>query len=751
MNSDKFNEIFNEITKTSIFKDISQESLRNNIDFIKEVELNKGDYLFCKHDKSDNAYLIIKGNLFIPEINIYTSESELIGEIGVILEEPREFTAKASSFCRLIVIKGKSFLKILESNQKIFNRIISVLNSRLKENSVLNCFLNYNVKSNSRMHNELKRDMKEFVLKKIKRGETVFLEGSTGDRLHLLVHGKLHIWKEENNKKNTLAYVNSGELIGESALFGDMVHMASVTAVRDSTLVEISSNYFKKLLEHFPEFTVQLLKKSISRLQKESQEFSHKTLIPKTIAIIPLSKTLPDQEIIGSIIDQLKSLNKKVVVVSDELVTNKSFYNDFKESELTNCLFDIIDSKLINLEKEFDFVILPGHQKDTLWTKYCINNSDEVLFVADADDSPSLSVTEKNLIDYRSSHCPATRLLLFHFEKKTLPSGTKHWLKPRKLLLHHHIRWDQRNNDLGRVSRFIANEAIGVVLSGGGVKGFAHGGAVTALRELGIPIDAVGGTSIGSIAAGLVAIGKNSDELYKLTKEAALEGMRSDFTCPITSLLAGKYVMNYLKKIFLSTQIEDLWIPFFSVSTNLTIGDIYISQDGSLVDAVLSSMSIPGVYPPFILDNGEVLVDGGIIDNFPMDIIQELFRIEKIIGVDVASKSSLLTVYKSKDYYAPAWKILWNYLFKQKTTVLPNIFAVLLNAVTAGSGFYKKMNKKDFPKRIIIYPKQDEIQFYETDKNKESFRSGYEAVKKNVNILIEKGILKNKQPYTDRN
>jgi NTE family protein len=173
------------------------------------------------------------------------------------------------------------------------------------------------------------------------------------------------------------------------------------------------------------------------------------------------------------------------------------------------------------------------------------------------------------------------------------------------------------------------------VLGGGGAKSFAQIGVIKALNEFNIPFDAVGGTSMGSLIAGLASMGLDADKISDICCEYIVKNNpMMDFTFPFISMIRAKKYSNRLRSFFKNMQIEDLLIPYFAVATNITRSSIEVMDRGPLWEAVRASTSLPGYVPPFY-KKGELLVDGGLMNNVPADIMKNrgYFR---IIAVDVA-------------------------------------------------------------------------------------------------------------------
>jgi lysophospholipid hydrolase len=202
-------------------------------------------------------------------------------------------------------------------------------------------------------------------------------------------------------------------------------------------------------------------------------------------------------------------------------------------------------------------------------------------------------------------------------------------------------------SDFSRLSRRLLSRSIGLVLGGGGAKGLAHVGVIRALEEAGIPIDMVGGTSIGAFVSGLYARENDHVSVFGRTKSictAMASTWRTilDLTYPITAMTTGNEFNRGIWGAFGDSQIEDCWLPYFAVTTNITYSREEVHQQGYIWRYVRASMSLSGYLPP-ICDNGSMLMDGGYLNNVPADVIRKLGA-QVIIAVDVGGLYSTAPV-----------------------------------------------------------------------------------------------------------
>lgn len=175
-------------------------------------------------------------------------------------------------------------------------------------------------------------------------------------------------------------------------------------------------------------------------------------------------------------------------------------------------------------------------------------------------------------------------------------------------------------SDLARLARRLAGRSVGLVLSGGGARGLAHVGVLEVLAEQGIVVERWGGTSMGALVAALAALGASPAAIgATLTRELSGRPF-ADYVVPRQSLIRGARARRMLDRVLGDVLIEDLVAPYFCLSCDLDTATEVVHHDGPLAEAVGASMSVPGLAPPVVRD-GRVLVDGGVLNNLPIDVM----------------------------------------------------------------------------------------------------------------------------------
>jgi predicted acylesterase/phospholipase RssA/CRP-like cAMP-binding protein len=318
---------------------------------------------------------------------------------------------------------------------------------------------------------------------------------------------------------------------------------------------------------------------------------------------------------------------------------------------------------LSNLELEYDLVILKGDPFPSPWCAQCARHSDTILLVANANDQAPTPTEGQTLQDRLLHGQGATKLqrmllaqrelVLLHQNADITPKDTKSWLTAFSVQRHHHAAMESPSGGLvfshaARLARSLRDLTVGLVMGGGGARGIAHVGVLAAMEEEGIPIDAVGGTSIGAMVGGMYARDPSAllvrIMVMKFAKEmSSAWGRVMDFTLPVVSYFTGWGMNRSLGVNFGETKIEDCWLPFFCCTLDLISCMQIIHRNGTLWRYVRASMALVGFLPPVCdteqdrQQNMHVLVDGGYVNNLPTDVMRALGA-RFVIAVDVAGE-----------------------------------------------------------------------------------------------------------------
>ncbi|MGI9507088.1 MAG: patatin-like phospholipase family protein, partial [Geminicoccaceae bacterium] len=469
-----------------------------------------------------------------------------------------------------------------------------------------------------------------------------------------------------------IGYVHAGETVGELALMSGEPRSATVTALRDSTLFGLDQVAFQRLIDRHPHTSSQLLRMLAER-QMRMQGPAALSRQAGTIALISLDPELSSEHFGHRLAERLDILDPP----SSDLLPTKVLGADAIEiTEDRLHELETIHNRLIYCAQLYD----RGRMLDPAWARRCHRQADYVFALARPTTYlPSRMVNE--LIRRREEPRPHD-LVVIHPAHTEIPSVPQ----PSVLRLSADLQINLRGNndkEIDRLARLATGKANGLVLAGGGARGYSHIGVIKALREAGMPIDLVGGASIGSIIAAGVALGWSVEELYDRVKKAFVDSNPvNDYTLPFVALTRGDKVTRLLKQFFGDLTFEQTWQPFFCVSSNLTKGDIELHDQGELWRSLRASVSIPGILPPMI-EGGQVLVDGAVMNNLPTDIMRNFGR-GPVVGVDVGQVEALVCDIPDYSHY-PRWRALL-----RMQTGAPGIGTLLVRAATVSSEAYAR-------------------------------------------------------------
>ena len=472
----------------------------------------------------------------------------------------------------------------------------------------------------------------------IKRGQVLFKQGAEGHEMYLLVRGRLRMTVKGPTGELLLnAEIPRFQTIGEIALFTEHDRTATVIALRDSVLLKITRTQFEKLSRHWPDFTLQVGHVIVHRLASQSLGKHTQSTNATILAVISTSDDLDLDHFHQQLCAALEPLGKTLSIDEKTVIR-----------ELRGRGFDRLPARLAHvhlaewldeLEDNYDFVVCNGGVVNSAWARHCARYADRMVLVSDLDTRKTLSALESPMFTGIRVECELVRL---HRGEYRNVRDTQLLLDTGRVSRHHHICL-QDLDGMHRLARYLSGRSVGLVLAGGGARGFAHIGVIRAVRERGIPIDYVGGTSIGAIIAAFVAMGMNDEDVLTSSRHVFVtERPLRDYTLPTLSLLKGRRIDNLLKEHTSEREIPDLWLNYYCVSASLSHNQQVVHEDGELWRAIRASISLPGILPP-VVRNGELLVDGGVVNNLPVDVMVTK-GVGRTIAVDLLGDAEELTV-----------------------------------------------------------------------------------------------------------
>ena len=562
----------------------------------------------------------------------------------------------------------------------------------------------------------------ELDLVMLKGGETLMREEDPGDCMYTVINGRLHTFIHTNeDTEKYLGEIGSGESVGEMALITGEDRSATVKAARDSELVKISKTGFDRLMQKHPEAMMEIARVIVTRMRGLMHTFGPINQL-KTVAVIPS----------GSGVDVsgfAKQLSLSMDTLGRVFLLSKKVFEDIHGKGSAGLNTDRNDEKeieiaawLYGLESSYEFVLYEADNSLSSWTSCCIRQADRILLVGFADSNPSLNEIERTLFaEDENKILAAKELILLHPDKQKIPKGTRHWLGLRKVKRHHHVCLNNQA-DFEKLARLLSGRGVGLVLGGGGARGFAHIGVIRALEEANFPIDMICGVSMGAILAAQYAMGMDWKTMLERTRSGVAENkIERDMTLPLISINRGKKIKNVLESFYRQIHIEDLWLNYFSVSCNLSNAETVVHHRGLLWRAVSASNAAPGVMPP-IIEDGSLLVDGGIVNNQPGDIMKE--HCEGPVLVVNVSPDKDMTVDASFREMPSPWSLLWSRISPFRESIhVPNIPAVIMRTIMVSS--HKKAREVEIKADYYLRPPLNHFKINDYAKIIEIVEAGY--------------------------
>jgi NTE family protein len=507
---------------------------------------------------------------------------------------------------------------------------------------------------------------RELSLQVLPGGAPLFRQGEAADAVYVVASGCLGVFRHEEEDSAEepilMAEIPPGNIVGEMSLLSHSQRTRSVAALRDSEVWRLARTSFDTLTALHPEVLPALMRNVAMR---NAMRPTKRRRQPRTFAILPTGPNVPAARFAVLLAGALGRIGDQVQLLGPDSI-------DQEPEWFARC------------EMESAFVLYRANPTATEWTELCLRQADCLVVVRMADnDLPTKVPFEIESAQARAVFHRRRELVLLHEGHDPAPGATAPLLAGGLYGQHHHVRLDI-HSDIDRFARLLTGHAVGVVMAGGGARAFTHIGVVKALHASGVPVDQVGGASMGAIVAAAVASRWPDEELLERFRAAFVDtNPLRDYTLPLISLFAGRRVTRLLRLAFGEKEIEDLVLPFFCVTANLTTSNADVHTVGRLWRWLRASVAIPGVIPPFN-EAGEVHVDGSVIDNFPVRTMRRLGR-GVTVGVDIDTGGALAAGAGVMEPWS-AWQFFRRLIWKRNETLpIPSIVRILLRSALVAS------------------------------------------------------------------
>uniref|UniRef100_A0A672QX14 lysophospholipase n=1 Tax=Sinocyclocheilus grahami TaxID=75366 RepID=A0A672QX14_SINGR len=651
-------------------------------------QVKAGSVVAHQGDQDVSVQFVISGTLHVYQRMIdrevdtclfVAHPGELVGQLAVLTGEPLIFSVRAHRDCSFLSISKTHFYEIMRAEPTV---VLNVAHTVVR-----------------RMSSFVRQIDFALDWMAVEAGRAVYRQGDKSDSTFIVLSGRLRsvIMKEDGKKELTGEY-GRGDLIGVVEALTHQNRATTVHAVRDSELAKLPEGALSSIKRKFPQVVTRLIhllgQKILQQVNGPLTGLSLHTPGSKwdagnpasnlsTVTVLPVSEEVP----LTAFTLELHLSN--LCLPGPTLLLTSDIIKQRLGSAALDSVHEYRLSSWLGQQEDIHRIVL--YQTDvslTPWTQRCIRQADCIIIVGLGEQDPAVGELERMLEG--SAVRAQKQLVLLHREDGPPPKGTAEWLNMRSWISRHlHLSCPRRvfskrslpklremyqrlfqkpadrHSDFSRLARVLTGNAIALVLGGGGARGCSQVGVIRALSEAGIPIDLVGGTSIGSMMGALYAEDRRYSRMKIRAREWAME-MTSvfkkmlDLTYPVTSMFSGASFNSSINAVFKDKQIEDLWIPYFNITTDITASTMRVHTDGSLWRYVRSSMSLSGYLPPLCdPKDGHLLMDGGYINNLPADVARSMGA-KVVIAIDVGSQDETnLTNYGDA---LSGWWLLWKRL-----------------------------------------------------------------------------------------
>ncbi len=621
------------------------ETLAELAALAEQVHLTAGQTLFRQGDVGDAMYVLGAGELSVhleqedgraTTLN-NVAVGEHVGEMALLTGQPRTATVRASADCDLIKIPKTAFDAIAARRPDVVRDLVQVVLPLFRRTQLAAILTRFFGQLDAAAIHDLET---RFDWLTLRGGEALIRQGERGDTMFIVISGRFRVSRvEDDGAEHILGEVSAGDIVGEFSLLTDERRSASVYAIRDSTVARLSRAAFELVMERYPRGLIEMTRLILThRPAIAATSGSGRSTL--NLALVPIEASVRLGTFAERLVDALSGFGPALHLNAARVegAYGKAGIADLAADHPLNAS---LLAWLDEAERRHRYVVYEAEANWSNWTQRCVRQADRVLLVANAAGDGAPGEIEEAILGRPLG--ARNELVLLQAEDCRRPAGTRRWLDRRAVAAHHHVR-PGNDADVGRLARRVTGRAWGLVLSGGGARGYAHVGVYRALVDAGIPVDLVGGTSMGAIVGAFIAMGHDYETMRDNAARLSSPLKLFDPTLPVVSLFSSQKVTRTLMDMYSDTEIADLWRPFFSVSSNLTRAEQTVHRKGKLWEAVRASMAIPGIFSPVLCD-GELQVDGAILNNLPIDVMHEVNQGGPNVAVNVIPEVDLTTAY----------------------------------------------------------------------------------------------------------
>jgi NTE family protein len=545
--------------------------------------------------------------------------------------------------------------------------------------------------------------------------EWLFRQGDEGDAFYVVRSGRVEVVAEHATAPVVINVLRSGAAFGELSLLTGEPRAAAVRAVRDTELLRLDAERFTELMGE-PAFALALTRTLAALLQRGTSTAARPLRRGGVVGVVPVHAGLPVDRLVAGLTRSLAADGRVTTLRGRELDLRGA------DDEILVDYGRLLD----RLEVEHDHVLLvagtPGSPVG--WDRFCRRQSDRAIALAWADLAPTAAAS--------ATVGGADLALLTRHEG---PPDVERWFVAAAPGRHHIVPTGAGFDEaVQRMGRRLTGRSLGLVLSGGGARGLAHIGVLEVLLEAGVAIDRIGGCSMGAFVGAMFALGRTPDEMVEVCKaELVSRNPFNDYTIPRVSLIRAHKAEAMLRRVFGTARIEQLPIDYFSVSAEMLHAQVVVHRRGPLADAVGGSMSIPGLVPP-LREAGRLLVDGGVLNNLPIDIMAGSGE-GPVVAVDVMGRK--LEASAARTDPVPARRFRLRRRVEEGELALPNILETLSRVTVLGSWRAAAQNREHAA--AILTPELTGIGLFEFGRIDAAVEAGRRAAREALPTLSSIG------------
>lgn len=649
---------------------------------------------------------------------------------------------------------------------------------------------------------DLSEEEVQFIQQRIefrdyKKGQIIYTEGSNPDAFYCVLTGRVVIYTSDSaGTRTVLEYLHRGKYFGIISLLTGDPHSVTASAVNDSLLLFINRSAFDELLQKVPRLAIDLSKTLSRRLKRK--DIHQKTIFESTIIAVFSSYSQAGKTIyaLNLALSMRKETRKSVIIL--DITTEEHSHSlprrlGIEEAppvfNLSGEHADIperIQGFIRRHESGIEVICMHYHPDDATCMGSLVNifgrlvndyhylildlpsvmdpcvfqmlNQADLIHLLTSPEPVDLTRTH-HLIERLKSECSFNiekikvvineyKLAKLNYDEQVALLDQRVFATLPKIELASTDRLiiDQPASEYAkavrRISRQVSDAQVGLVLGVGVAYGFCHIGVLRVIEDEHIPIDVLASASIGAVIASLWACGYSSAEILAITKEFKEPKFiwnLIDLTVPVLGFIKGNKLHKFLKRYLGTKTFHDTRLPLKIIASDVRKKEPRVLEKGLLIDALMASCAMPGVFLPFRLKE-EMLFDGGVINPLPTEPLFTM-GVRKIIAVNVTpSRQDIIRQYEQLrdkitvglplDTPRRNWFSFRRYLRDMfKVNILDIIFSSI--EILQSEVAQKEAQLAD----VVLHPDTSGLFWLELHKAEEFARRGEEETRRNLDKI----------------